>query len=186
MRAVLLVVGLSGCENTIRFPPDLWGSVDSGWRTSGDTGTEREEVPPRQVTVAEASCDPDRTAWTLRARIDGWTREVRINVFRTADATEEEHLMRLVSADPNGAWDQVQSGPLPDATPVADQVPELNTRFDCTADASSLTFVVRVWGEADVLLDCAVWGADAAAATARIRTLDPDILRLGGCRELGS
>ena len=184
MRAVTLLALLSGCVNTIRFPPDLWSSTwwDSA-STPIDTGADNRLG--LHVVRGEATCDAEATGWTFRARTDGWIESARINLFRAADGASEEHRMRVVASDPEGRWDEAAIGPLPDQTLPEAQVPEVNTRFDCTLDASTLSFVVRIWDPDAVLAHCAVWGADPVDAVTAIRRLDPDVLALGGCAALG-
>ena len=186
MIALLL---LPGCINTIRFPPDLWNfeTADTGRDTGSTTPT---PVTPTEPTVATqleqvgGGCDPTGDAWTWNFRANAWTLGGRMDVFRLADGAEEGHPLTLVAADPEGAWDELRVGPLPDGTPAPDQVSGVNSRFDCDADVASLTMVVRLRDLTDALSDCVVWGADPTTAVARIRADDPDVTALGGCRLL--
>ncbi|MEQ1507453.1 MAG: hypothetical protein ABMB14_34810 [Myxococcota bacterium] len=198
----MIALTLAGCIDTIRFPPDLWSwdtaTRDTGWwawdtgkfqteteTTTGGTGDDDDDAPSPGLLVwnVEAGCDPDATAWQWNAWTNGWVGSARLNLFRTDSAQSEEHTMRLVGSDPEGTWDELQTGPLPDQTPPVDQVADLNSRFDC-ARPELLTTIVRVWDPANVLQDCVVWGADPEGAVAAIRTIDPAVSALGGCRPL--
>ena len=166
----MFVLALVGCTDVVFFPPDLWpmDTADTGASSTEDV----EEPSGVKVVSASAGCDPLDEAWTFTARTDGWVGFGVIDVFRTADQQSEQHTLFIVASDPGGGWDELSSGPL---------LANVDSQFDCVADAATLSFVVRVRDGDGALLDCAVWGADPQGATARIRNLDPDVLALGGC-----
>ena len=179
---------LSGCINTIRFPPDLWTweTADTGQGRDSGATTQTHTTPPEpaatEIENLDGGCDPAGEAWTWSFVANAWTLGGTLDLFRLSDDQQEQHALVLVSADPGGDWDQLQVGPLPDATPLPEQQSGINSRFDCDADEATLSIVVRLRDLSDTLSDCVVWGADPNGAVARIRAIDPEVTTLGGCR----
>lgn len=175
-----------GCVDTVRFPPDLWGSSswrDSGidWGIDGDTSTSAETDRVQVETVSSAGC-VGSDAWLVEATTDGWTLGATLDLFRATDGRAEQHELGVVGTDPDGLWDRLSSGPIADGVDPAKQVAGVNSTFDCTADADALTFAIRVTDRSSTRSDCVVWGADPAELVLRLRTIDPDVTGLGGCR----
>lgn len=185
----MLLLLLTGCINTVRFPPDLW-VWDSAWDTGlrnprgdddDDDTTGSTEDEPVGVETVHGGCDAEDTAWTWTVRTNGWVGFGTLDIFRTSDEQAEAHTLFVVASDPGGGWDELQAGPLLDGVDPATQAANADSRFDCELDETTLSYVVRVRDGDGVLIDCVVWGADPQGATARIRNLDPDVLALGGC-----
>lgn len=188
---------VGGCINTIWFPPDLnvWETADTGWQdTVWTEGLHAEPpapdpttpvTPPGDaVTVATVDwgCDGAETYWAGTVTTTGWVGGGTIDLFHPT-LGGEAHTLTVARSDPEGAWDELRVGPLLDGVPAASQVPDVNTRYDCAIDAATVSFAVRIRDLAGDLIDCAVGGADPAAATAGIRAIDPEVLALGGCRD---
>lgn len=177
-----MVLWLAACITTVRFPPGTtwWDTADSGFDADSGTTTTRPEAPTRFL-VAGGGCDAADTAYSFSFRTDGWTLDGALDLYRSTDQAAEFHPLRLVASDPDGAWDELAVGPLPDGTDPAAQLAGVSTRFDC-AEEAALTMVARIHDPSGKLTDCIVWGADPAGAVAWVRGVDPEITTLGGCR----
>lgn len=198
MTVPTLALWLAGCIHTVWFPPDLnvWTTAETGIleerdRTEWTPGIAvyAPDQPPDTTTtpdgIAVASvdwgCDAANTYWAATVTTTGWVGSGTIDLIHPSPSSEE-HPLVIARSDPNGAWDELRVGPLADGVDPADQVAGANTRYDCDLDSAILSFGVRIRDSAGVLLDCAVGGADPAAATASLRGIDPAVASLGGCR----
>lgn len=182
---------LSGCIQTVYFPPDLW-AWDSGtcWDTGRpcgrapgeDTATGDDDDSSIRVTEITSGCDLDNTSFVTEIWTSGWVGSATLNMVRTSDLVTEEHPFTLVQSAPNGDWDHLRAGPLVAGVPPESFNVGQNTQFSCSEDLGRLSWVVRLHDGAGSLLDCVVWGDDPTGATAQVREIDPDIVALGGCR----
>ncbi|MEQ1564284.1 MAG: hypothetical protein ABMA64_01515 [Myxococcota bacterium] len=186
----MIALSLMGCVHTIWFPPDLWV-----WDSAGDTGSPSTTPPPEPTTggtpttsdtagITELSwgCDPQNERWAWTVKVGQWTSAGTVDLFRVPLEASEQHDLTLIASDPSGAWDQRRAGPLADGVAPQTQVANVDTRYDCEADTTTLSWGVRVRDAHGDLLDCVVGGADPDGAALRMRQLDPDITSLGGCR----
>ena len=170
---------------TVRFPPDLWPmeweTGETGWTGAEDSGEVVSATPlALDEDTLEWGCNSVNTAWTYAVRTTGWADGATLDIY--GETWSEQHAMLLMDISPAGAWDQYQSGPLPQGTPQEEWQTTVNSAFDCTLDASTLTFIVRARDRVGNLADCVMWGADPTAGPA-LRS-DPEVVAIGGCRWL--
>ncbi|MCB9675869.1 MAG: hypothetical protein H6737_12175 [Alphaproteobacteria bacterium] len=168
----MLLLLLTACTTTVRFPPDLWV-----WEfdTAFDTGF-RPEVTPGIVSTVDIDCDVAATAWYAEVRTSGWT--TAGTLFMALDALVEQHPLVLVDTDPQGAWDLYRGGPLAPGVDAADYDPATNSQFAC-ASRADLTFAIIVNDRGTGLPDCVVHGPDATTLETHLRSVVPDLSATG-------
>lgn len=188
---LVLIVAVTGCTQTVRFPPDLRGgyeydyTYDYGTETDVDTGTAGTVPTELRVVDAVGGCDAVDGALTFDVRTDGWTGLATFTLHRAVDGRSEDHPMDLVALDPAGAWDEWRVELASGAT-ATDWVPSETTAFDCDAEGAALSFAVRLDRQLTdgsvATVDCVVWGADVGSAASDLVFRDPDLSFVQDCR----
>lgn len=175
-----LMLMLTGCVQTVRFPPDLW-RWDSGGRRI-DTAV---EIDPVLVQTIDYGCEADQASWLFNATTDGWIGSAVLGIYESGhpSAWEEEHDMEIVDSAPNGSWDLLETGPLTHAMEPEMWEPNVSTVLSCTDTTVDPSFSIRVWDHLGNLSDCVTWGAEPELIAVRFST-DPEVSMIGGCLPL--
>ena len=104
------------------------------------------------------------TGITINATTCGLSTTAVLNAFQTgsaaADAWDEEHIVASTSyteGDANNPPMDVLSLALTHVDTIGEQIPDSTTLFN-DADSGAMTYVLRVYDEADALTDCGAWG----------------------------
>ena len=182
---MITLVMLSGCINTVRFPPDLWG--ETTWWWTADTGFRTNVVAPSnglQVQRVFGGCDNGESSLSYTVVTNGWADSAILTAMRQTDQRIEDHQMQLTDVDPGGAWDRWELGPLlPVPDPLLYEAGQ-NTGLNCVEDPD-LAFSVRLIADAGRTRDCVMWGDEldpVLALDAHIRANDAFVFDAGGCR----
>ncbi|MEO0603280.1 MAG: hypothetical protein AAF211_17710 [Myxococcota bacterium] len=176
---------LPACVNTVRFPPDLiedFTTFDSGLVfvptvptvPTGDSGTP--EPPSTSVVLDRVWSTCADGVLTVQAITDGWSTELLLDVLH-ADGRAETWPLEIVAVDPEGEWDQWRVA----LTQASDPGPGSSV-FDCEAEASALTYALRLRTEAEPLSDCGVWGVNPNQMDLWLTQNEP--AHAGPCRPL--
>ncbi|MEQ1569862.1 MAG: hypothetical protein ABMA64_29785 [Myxococcota bacterium] len=117
-----------------------------------------------RLTYAEGGCFGYPDQWDFKVDTEGCATTATLNSWRTSGAQDwdEQHPFTLQLEGADGAYQNWVAGPLPHASPAADWRSGVNSVFDCTADASTLTYGARLFDGAGALVACTLWGHDPA------------------------
>jgi len=165
----MILLALIACEAVVDFPPP------TTWDSGASPTTTTSEEPLHTPLEWDARCTSE--GWSYRLRVEGWVAAATLDLVESGTGARERHSLGRAASDPEGAWDELALGPLPEV-PAADQAANTSTRFPCD---SPLSMVVRVEDARGELLSCAVAGDDPDAALAAVRTAEPDLQGLRGC-----
>jgi hypothetical protein len=163
----MIALLLTACTTTVRFPPDLWvwedTAFDTGRRDTAEPGTPPGDPAMLDDASLQAGCNGAATALTAEVRTVGWAGSATLELV-SVDRIEV-HPMLLMDADPSGAWDHYQAGPLGVGVDPTSQQASVNSAFTCD---TALTWLIRTTDRLDAPADCLVWGHDPDDALARL------------------